>query len=139
MDWFYDAEDPSQNTEEALHEAIDRIALWWGLTNHEFEPTYGVKDGAAASTHIGYPALKDEITVNPNSDLNKAIFHEMAHIALEPALSAIQTLVEPYLPHSAADSLESLIHDMFEDFVQKLDRAVDAARTHEKRMGALAL
>ena len=132
MDWFYDSKNPEENTEKSLQEAVNRIAAWWGLTNHEFSPTYGTKDGAAGSTFIGYPALKDTIIIDPKSDLEKTVFHEMAHIALEPALTTIKTLTDPYLPDSVVEGIDGLVHDIFEEFIQKMDRAVDMVRKYDR-------
>lgn len=70
--------------------------------------------------------------IDPTADLEKTVFHEMAHIAMEPAVQTVKAFLERYMPYSTVDGVNGVMHDMFEEFVQKMDRAVDAARRYER-------
>ena len=121
---FYDEPEPSTNTEARLQEAKERVQRWWGLQGYRITAKYGKKEGSAAHTEVYWPAIGADIFIDPISLVERCMFHEMAHVALQPAITTALNTVARYLPETAFNALETVLHDHIEEFMQRLDGAV---------------
>lgn len=123
---FYKSSTPEKNTPETLETVLQIVGAWWGFSGVEIvaELSNDGKDtGGGGSCRPNYPAVGAQIKVAPWADFKRVLFHEFAHIALQPVVETLRNIIQPYISDTTLGIFDEVMKNGLEEFIQKMDRA----------------